>query len=211
MSSLYIIVGEIGVGKTTFTKNFAQNHVKTEKITLVDLDTSNLYFRLSEFKNVLQNENTELILPNFAHSTQEVPSISPNVEVALKNETKTVIVDTSGGDFGITTLNRFKDLIEKRNAEILYIVNQFRSGLETAEKAANTINSFEKSTGLRVKNIVNNSHLGEITTAEDVLKSAEYAKNISKLCKANLLYNCVSEKFLEDAKTRVGNIFPIKP
>ena len=210
MSNLYIIAGEIGVGKTNFTINFAKNLAKTQKITLIDLDTSNLYFRLSELKDEIKCENINMILPQFANLTQEVPSLSGAVESALRDVTQTVIVDTPGGDFGITILSRYRDLIKARNAQILYVINKFRAGIETAEKAATTLKSFENATNLKVTNLINNSHLGNFTTIEDMQKSAEYAKSVSEICKINLLYNCVSENFAENVQARIENIFPIK-
>ena len=210
MSNLYITVGEVGVGKTNFTLNFALKLAKTQKITLVDLDTSNLYFRLSEFISKLKHENIEIISPNFAHSTQEVPSLSGAVESALRDLTKTVIVDTAGGDFGITILSRYREVIKQRNAQISCVVNQFRKEVDKPQKAADFLKDFERRTGLHATNLVNNSHLGEHTTANDVKKASEYAKEICELYKINLLYNCVSENLAKDVQAQIANILPVK-
>ena len=72
MKRITLVCGHYGSGKTNFALNLAVNAAKRgEKITLVDLDIVNPYFRTADYKDELEAAES-MLLPRILralHST----------------------------------------------------------------------------------------------------------------------------------------------
>ncbi len=84
-SSVLIISGHYGVGKTNLALNVALNAAaEGAEVVLADLDVVNPYFRSSDYQELLEDHGIDLIAPLFAGSTLENPSLSGRIEHAVK-------------------------------------------------------------------------------------------------------------------------------
>ena len=66
-----IITGHYGSGKTNVSVNMALDLAeKGEKVTVVDLDIVNPYFRTADFKELFGEHNISLTVPTYANSNR---------------------------------------------------------------------------------------------------------------------------------------------
>ena len=64
--------------------------------------------------------------------------------------------------------------------------------------------------GLKFTGIVNNSNLGELTTAEDVLNSVEYAEKVVEITGLPLKCTTVKQELYTELKGKIENLLPLK-
>lgn len=188
-----IICGHYGSGKTNLALNLALESAKDDNVTLVDMDIVNPYFRSSEYGELLSNFDIELIAPTFANTTQDTPTLPPEVSSIFVPNDKMVLVDAGGDDAGIIALRGMSDRIKQNGYEMIYVINENRVQSKSPEKALELLKEIEIASGLKATGIVNNTHLGVETTKEIVLKSIDFAKETSKLANIPLLYTTIPE------------------
>ena len=125
MKRITLVCGHYGSGKTNFALNLAVNAAKSgEKITLVDLDIVNPYFRTADFKDMFENMGIQLIAPDVANSNLDIPSIQFDVVQLAMNE-DCLIIDVGGDDAGAVALGRYADELAqfKDDIDMLYVIN----------------------------------------------------------------------------------------
>ena len=184
-----IVTGHYGSGKTNFTANLAVKAAKSgEKVTVVDLDTVNPYFRSADFGELFENNGITLITPMYANTNLDIPALSFDIGGIFK-EGGRIIIDVGGDDAGAYALGRYeKELAEYSDSlEMVYVVNMYRYLTETPEETAEFMLEIESASRMKCTGIVNNSNLGEETTAETVEKSVSYAEKVSALTGLPLL------------------------
>ena len=76
MSRIKIITGHFGSGKTEVAVNLAMQETGT---TIVDLDTVNPYFRTADAKEELEKHGIRAILPEFANTNLDLPTLPPEI------------------------------------------------------------------------------------------------------------------------------------
>ncbi|MEG1426741.1 MAG: cobalamin biosynthesis protein CobQ [Oscillospiraceae bacterium] len=187
-----IICGHYGSGKTNLTLNLALEAAERgEKVTVVDMDIVNPYFRSSEYRETLEKQNIELIAPNYAGSTMDTPSIPAAFYSVFSMKEKKVFIDVGGDDAGATILGRFSEEIIKQPYEMIYVINQYRVLSTEPQEAVALLKEIETVSRLKATALVNNSHLGVDTTEETVKKSIPFAKSVAKLTGLPLLYTTI--------------------
>ena len=77
MKRITLVCGHYGSGKTNFALNLAVNAAKRgEKITLVDLDIVNPYFRTADYKAELEATGVNVIAQNLEGTTLNAPALT---------------------------------------------------------------------------------------------------------------------------------------
>lgn len=204
-----VVCGHYGCGKTNFSINLAMYLAnKRENVTLVDFDIVNPYFRSSDYIDLLSEKNIKLISPIYANSNLDLPAISPKVYSVFSNRNGYVIFDVGGDDAGAKLLSRFSKEIEDTNDyDMLYIINRYRKETSTPKGAAKILKEIESTSGLTVTAIINNSHLQNTTTADDIVKSGEYADAVSKEVNLPIIMTIASADISDQLKDKFDNIF----
>lgn len=204
-----VVCGHYGCGKTNFSINLAMYLAnKSENVTLVDFDIVNPYFRSSDYIDLLSEKNIKLISPIYANSNLDLPAISPKVYSVFSNQNGYVIFDVGGDDVGAKLLSRFSKEIEDTNDyDMLYIINKYRKETSTPKGAAKILKEIESTSGLNVTAIINNSHLQNTTTADDIVKSGEYADAASKEVNLPIAMTIASADISDQLKDKFDNIF----
>lgn len=207
-----IICGHYGSGKTNLALNMAlKGALEGKKITVVDLDTVNPYFRTAEYKSLLSEYDIELIAPQFAATNLDIPSLPPEINsIFLKND-RYVIVDVGGDDAGATVLGCFSARIKSiDDYSLLYVINKYRPLTQTGAEADEILKEIESAARLKATAIVNNSHLQGITTSEDILSSLKYAENVSSLTALPIEATVVPDFLEQELKDKINNLYPVK-
>ncbi len=209
---LYIICGHYGSGKTNVALNMAfELKTQGEKVAIADLDIVNPYFRTKDSAEELKKAGIDLICSEYAGSNVDIPAL-PQDMYAITDKTDTkYILDIGGDDRGALALGRIAPKIkEENNYEMYLVVNRFRPLTRDTASVLEVIGEIEYAAKIRFTGIINNSNLGEETTAADVLSSVEYAEDIAKTTGLPIVLTAVDERLYDTVKDEIPNAFPLK-
>lgn len=208
---LNIVYGHYGTGKTNFTLNAAVSLAKQgERVSVVDLDIVNPYFRSSDYHEELKRLGIRLIAPISANTTLESPALPAAVYSAFSEQEGTVFFDVGGDDAGAYALGRYSEQVLKSESwQALFVVNKFRSLIALPGDAVSLMREIEAASHIPVTGIVNNSHVSEFTTPEDVLAGYAYAKQVSAFAGLPLVATAVPARFAHDLKEEIEDIVPV--
>lgn len=210
MEQIRVICGHYGTGKTNFALNIALDAAKEgQKVTLVDLDIVNPYFRSSGYAELLRAQGVNVISPNMAGTTLDAPGLSAGIFSVFDQVRGTAILDVGGDDAGATALGRFSARLRENGYEMLYVVNAYRAMVGTPERAVELLREIEAASRLEAAGIVNNSHLARQTTAQVVPDSIEYAQRTAALAGLPLVAHTVPRDLAAQLDQTVEKIYPI--
>lgn len=185
-----VICGHYGCGKTNLALNLALEAAgRGQRVTLVDLDIVNPYFRSSEYGKLLEEKGIRLIAPVFAGTTLDTPTLPPDIYSVFEPDSGRVFLDAGGDDAGATALGGFHSQLEEAGCEMLYVVNRYRVLSQKPEEAAALLGEIEAASRLKASGLVNNSHLGVETSLEDLLEALPFARKTAELTGLPLLYS----------------------
>lgn len=210
MKRITLICGHYGSGKTNFALNMAVNAARSgEKITLVDLDIVNPYFRTADYRDELEKAGVSVIAQNLEGTTLDAPALTARMFSIFEESMGRVIVDVGGDDAGATALGRFSRQLNESGYDMLYVINRFRKFISEPEEAAVLLAEIESACRLKATAIVNNSHLGAQTVADDIITSVPYAEKTAELTKLPLMYTTAPRRIADELEGRVENLYPV--
>ena len=118
-------------------------------------------------------------------------------------------MDVGGDDRGALALGRYVPaIVQEDNYNVFFVINKFRPLTKTPELTMEVLREVEQASGIKITALINNSNLGEITTAEDVEGSAQYASEVSRLSGIPVAFTTVREDLCD--RVNIENIMPIK-
>lgn len=205
-----VICGHYGSGKTNFSLNLARELAGLgEKVTIVDMDIVNPYFRSSDYTGFLAQEGIEVIAPGYAGSTLDVPALSPEIYSVFDSERGRVIFDVGGDDSGAVALGRFAPQLKESGYQLFYVVNRYRNLIQDPEDAARLLEDICAASRLSPSALVNNSHLGDYTTAQTVLDSVPYAEEVSRITHLPVAFQTGPRALEEELRPILSNYYPV--
>ncbi|MDD7353534.1 MAG: hypothetical protein PUG93_00130 [Oscillospiraceae bacterium] len=207
-----LFAGHYGSGKTNIAVNYALNLKKDgEKVVIADLDIVNPYFRTKDSKDVLEKNGIKLISSEFANSNVDFPALPQEMYEVTDNKSEFAVLDIGGDDRGAYALGRYTPSIkEENNYEMLLVINKYRPLTADAESVVEIMREIELAGGIAFTGIVNNSNLGEETTAQTVLNSVEYASEVSRITGLPVKMTSVQQSLYDELKDKIDNVFPLK-
>lgn len=207
-----LLCGHYGSGKTNVALNMAYNIKKSgEKVTIADLDIVNPYFRTKDSAEELKNKGIKLIVSEYAGTNVDIPALPAEMYSLTDNKNIKAVIDVGGDDRGALALGRISPAIkEENNYEMLLVINKFRPLTPDAESTVEVMREIETAGGLKFTGIVNNSNLGELTTAEDVLNSVVYAKRVAEITGLPIKCTTVKQELYTELEGKIENLFPLK-
>ena len=210
MKRITLVCGHYGSGKTNFALNLAVNAAKRgEKITLVDLDIVNPYFRTADYKDELEAVGVNVIAQNLEGTTLDAPALTARMFSIFEESMGRVIVDVGGDDAGATALGRFSRQLNESGYDMLCVVNKFRKFISSPDEAVGLLGEIEAACRLKATGLVNNSHLGAQTTAQDILSSVPYAEKTAELACLPLIYTTASKSVAGELEGKIDNLYPV--
>ncbi len=209
MKKITIITGHYGSGKTNLAVNLALKLAKQgEKVTIVDFDIVNPYFRTADFAQLFAENHITLAASMYANTSLDIPAISFDME-RMAYEPGYLIIDVGGDDAGAIGLGRYAQSFAQYQPDQLdmwYVVNRYRYLTGAPEETLSLMQEIEAVSRMRHTGIVNNSNLGKETTAETIQNALEYGKEIA--AKANLPLVCTAVR--EDLQVDVPDKLPVQ-
>lgn len=193
---ILVLIGGYGAGKTQLSISLALKWARGGKrVALVDLDLINPYFRLREIAEPLEREGIEVIRPEGDLAFAENPSLPPQIDGALRDPTRLVVLDVGGNETGATIVGRYHNSLQEEDVAVLQVVNVFRPFSSTIEEIENLRLDMERKSHLKVHGWINNSNLQDWTTLEDWYKSAELMHSLVNRSKIPLVTCGVNPKW----------------
>ncbi len=207
-----IFAGHYGSGKTNIAVNYALRlREEYDKVSIADLDIVNPYFRTKDSEKHLEAKGIHLISSEYANSNVDVPALPAEAYSIIDDLSVRAVVDVGGDDRGALALGRYApSIIEQNDYEYLLVINKFRPLTPNCASTLEVMREIEIACGMKFTGIVNNSNLGDETTAEDVLSSIGYAEEISKASSLPIRMTTVKEDLFDTLKDKVANCTPIK-
>ncbi len=203
-----VVCGHYGVGKTNLSINLALDCADAgHRVTLIDMDVVNPYFRSSDYSDVLTSRGVRVLGPNFANSNLDTPSLPAAIGDAIREGEK-VIVDVGGDDAGATALGVYRRHLGEADPDVLYVVNGYRSQTTVPEEAVQILSEIENAAHIKADAIVNNSHLQGFTTLQTVLDSVPFAERVSELTGLPIRFTSVPAGL--DPLNKIQNMYPVR-
>lgn len=207
-----VFSGHYGSGKTNVAVNYAlwlKNHC--DKVSIADLDIVNPYFRTKDSMKVLEENGVELISSEFANSNVDVPALPPETYGVLQNKDIHAVIDVGGDDRGALALGRYSDaILEDGDYELLFVINKYRPLTRNVDMTLEIMAEIENACHMKFTGIVNDSNLGDETTAEDVLDSVSYANEVSKRAGIPIKMTAVKKDLYDKLSDKIENLMPIE-
>ena len=212
MKRITLFAGHYGSGKTNIAVNYAKFlREQGNAVVIADLDIVNPYFRTKDSQDDLAAAGIRLISSRFANSNVDLPALPSEIYGIFEDKSSLAVLDVGGDDRGALALGRYVPYMKQENDyEMLYVINKYRYLTADARSAVEVMNEIETAAGVKFTGIVNNSNIGEETTADSVLKSVEYAEEISQLTGLDIKMTTVKEKLAGELSGKIDNLQPIK-
>lgn len=209
---IILFAGHYGSGKTNIAVNYA---IRLKKegfpVIIADLDIVNPYFRTKDSEKELSESGIELICSEFANTNLDIPSLPKDMYRVVNDKRYRAVMDIGGDDAGAVALGRFADFIkDENNYEMIFVANFFRPLTRNAEEAYEVIKEIEAASSLKFTAIVNNSNLGDLTTAEDIVSTFSEAEKLSCLSSLPLLFTSCKKSIYEKLNDAGCEVFPLE-
>ena len=207
---LLIVTGHFGTGKTEFSVNLALALAREgEKVMMADLDIVNPYFRSRERREVLEGAGVRLITSSQDSENADMPSLPAEILTVLEDRSYRGVLDIGGDPDGARVLARYQPKITAEDYQLLFVSNANRPEVRKADDAISYLRCIEEVTGLRCGGLVNNTHLCGETTAQEILRGAELAREISEKTGVPVLCHTAEERLIPELESLKEPIFPI--
>ena len=206
-----LFAGHYGSGKTNVAVNYAL-HLKAlgEEVVIADLDIVNPYFRTRDSLEELTEAGIKLISSEFASSNVDLPALPQEVYSLLDKREEKAIMDIGGDDRGAYALGRYADAIKDENDyEMLFVFNKYRPLTPDAQSAYEIMQEIEAACNIKFTAIVNNSNIGGLTEAQDVINSLDSVNELSSISGLPVKMTTVRADLINNLNGKVENLSPL--
>ncbi len=192
-SSLIILTGGLGSGKTELAANlsFSISEDKKQTVHLVDLDNIKPYFKARNLMADYGRAGIKIVAPPNEYLFSDLPLLPPEARNIIAKKDLLSIVDVGGDESGARVLRGYREEILARNHDFLFVLNKCRPYPNNPQGIAEMIRNIESVSGLKITGIVNNTHLLSETEPKVVYEGYETALAVSDITGIPFLFNCV--------------------
>ena len=209
---LTLLCGHYGSGKTNVAVNLAF-YLKEQynNVVVADLDIVNPYFRTKDSIEDFKARGIELICSEYANTNVDIPALPANMYRLTADKDITAVIDVGGDDRGAYALGRLvPEITAEDNFDMLMVINGYRPLTPDAESTIEVMREIETACGLKFTGLVNNSNIGEETTAKDIIKSIGYANEVSHASGLPIVMTSIKAELYAELKDKIDNLLPMK-
>lgn len=174
-----ILTGAYGSGKTECALALSITLARDEAVTLIDMDFVTPYFRAQNLRSELGTEGVTVISPDLRTAAIDSPSIPPEAAEHILHPRGQTVIDLGGDPTGAVVLGQYSPYLHYY--DMWAVVNFSRPTTPTPAIAAVLLQEIMSQTRLQLTGIISNTHLGQFTTAEDVLDGLAEAHILAEL------------------------------
>ena len=102
------------------------------------------------------------------------------------------------------------DILEENNYEMLLVINRFRPLTKTAQLTVEVMREIEAACGLKFTDLINNSNLGNETTAQTLLDSLEFINELSTISGLPIFLHTVKSDVAQKLPADIDPVFPLQ-
>lgn len=203
-----LLAGHYGSGKTNIAVNLALRLRETEaRVAVADLDIVNPYFRTKDSQQALEQAGIRFICSEYANSNVDIPALPQTLYAVTDDRDLHCILDIGGDDRGALALGRLSPaILAENNYEMLFVVNFYRPLTASAADALEVMREIEAAGQLPFTGIINNSNLGDETTADTVLATTERVRELCELCALPLICTSVNRPLVSALQDKLPNL-----
>ena len=211
LKRVLLLAGHYGSGKTNIAVNMAMELKRKGNETLIaDIDIVNPYFRTKDSQKELEAAGIPLICSAYANSNVDIPALPQELYLITEKRDSFAVVDIGGDDRGALALGRLSDAIkDEDNYEMFLVVNVYRPLTRNLEDMLEGVGEIEAASKLPFTAIINNSNLGEETTAEQVLASVPLVEEIASALQLPVKMTTVKETLADELSGKIENLFAL--
>lgn len=190
-------IGEYASGKSELAINRAlELRQISDKVTLVDLDFVEPFYTLRPLKESLEGQGLTVIAWGREDSfgLGETGSlVNPSARWVMWHSGH-IIMDVGYGVHGAASLNLVEGAWESPELKVWAVINIGRPMTSTVRDIVDYVQSLQ-----RVDGLINNSHLGELTTVEFVLEGLRVIEEASAILELPVVYTAIEKTLKPDA------------
>ena len=181
---IIVVTGHFGSGKTNCSAALALSlAAQGKKVTVVDFDLVNPYFRTADFKEAFEKRGITLRAPDYANTNVDIPSVQFDLGGLAAGEGH-LIIDVGGDEDGAVALGRYSHVLnsyaETGELDMLAVVSFRRYLTRSAADAAEYLRGIERASRMKLTHLVNNTNLGMETTAGMISESLPLCEELSQ-------------------------------
>ena len=205
---IHIFVGHYGSGKTECAVNYAMEQARRgREVAMADLDIVNPYFRTREQAEMLGARGIRVVSSNFNNDWRvDIPGISSEIQSFFVENGRDNVIDVGGNAAGARVLARFRDQIREGSYEMWMVVNANRYETQTPEQVLDFAEGIQSVSGLRLTGLINNSHMLQETTLEDILRGDRVVREVSGRLRLPCVFCTCPPELLEECRRRQGEL-----
>ena len=137
----------------------------------------------------------------------DIPALPQTLYAVTDDRELTCVLDIGGDDRGALALGRLAPAIaEENDFEMLFVVNFYRPLTQTPQDALDVMREIEAAGHLPFTGVVNNSNLGDETTPETVLRTAQRTAELCALSGLPLVFTSVHRPLLPALEGKLPNL-----
>lgn len=204
---MHLVYGHFGSGKSEFSINYALYLKKYfEKVALCDLDIINMYFRVREKTEFLEENGIEVYSSSRGHQdVLDVPALDPSILKAIQNKSYHTILDLGGDPKGALVLRTYRPYL--KDTENIFVINTNRPETSKVEDIIAYMKEIESMGAIKTNVLINTSHMLKSTSALDVLKGHDIVNEVSErigiefrynVCKSDIARELVKDPMISD-------------
>ena len=177
-----LFAGHYGSGKTNVAVNYAFALAEGGlAVTVADLDIVNPYFRTKDSEADFRERGIRFIASPYANTNVDVPALPSELYAVTEDKSRHAILDIGGDERGALALGRFAPaILEENDFEMVLVVNRFRPLTQTADEVKEVMDEIEAACKIPFTAFIDNSNLGEQTTASDILAGEAFREEVSQ-------------------------------
>mgnify|MGYP000928878823 CR=1 FL=1 len=189
---IHVLTGHYGAGKSEISVNLAMDFARQgKKVVLADMDTVNPYFRSGIARHELEKHGIKVVVPKFANTNVDVPALTGEFRRFLLDKEYVIVMDVGGDDAGALVTGRYRNELLDCGAVIYFVINCFRPETSTVPGVLRILREIRKSSGMEIDYLINNSHLLEDTTVDDIIRGIEFSREISSITNIPVAFHAV--------------------
>ncbi|MDR1327381.1 MAG: hypothetical protein LBJ74_03130 [Heliobacteriaceae bacterium] len=197
-----VYAGAYASGKSETAVNRARQYIAQGKsITLVDLDTVEPAYTLRPLAAELEAEGMKVITqPDYFGLGEAGSYITPAQQNALSMEGD-LVIDVGYGASGLDMLDILTGIDNEKDLQIYIVINTSKFETFSVENIIEYV-TFSEGCECRewkhFSGIISNTHFGDETTKEDIIRGYEMIKKASEILKIPVRAIGVDEKFTSE-------------
>ena len=208
---LTILCGHYGSGKTNIAVNLAVALRATQDtVTVADLDIVNPYFRSKDSAELLETAGIRLICSAYANSNVDIPALPQEMYALTDDRSMHAVLDIGGDDRGALVLGRLAPaILREGDYDMFLVINRHRPLTRDVASTLEVLREIEAAGGIPFTGIINNSNIGPLTTAADVLASRAYAEEVAAAAGIPLVMTTVRKDLYDEVAAELPRVFPL--